>query len=77
MNTLDQLRPGESARIAGVTGTDSIAMRLMEMGIFEGEPIVMLGAAPLGDPREYLVCGCQISLRKAETQRVQIQPEQL
>lgn len=73
MTTLDQLAVGEQATVVGVTGTDSVSTRLMEMGVFAGETIVMLGVAPLGDPREYFICGCQVSLRKAETQRVQIE----
>ncbi|MCA8984487.1 MAG: ferrous iron transport protein A [Planctomycetaceae bacterium] len=75
MTTLNELRPGKTAVITGIEGTDAVAMRLMELGLFEGERISMQGMAPLGDPREYSVCGCRVSLRKSETQRVYIQPQ--
>lgn len=45
-------------------------MRLMEMGILEGEAIAMIGVAPLGDPLEYEIRGYRLSLRKAEAERV-------
>ncbi|HUG17810.1 MAG TPA: FeoA family protein, partial [Planctomycetaceae bacterium] len=32
---LNTLRPGESAVIAEIAGDDSLAMRLMEMGLLE------------------------------------------
>jgi ferrous iron transport protein A len=66
------LEKGEQARIASVSGNDSVAMRLMEMGLVEGEMIENLGAAPLGDPVEYLVCGYRLSLRLSEARRVEV-----
>lgn len=70
MRTLDRLRQGERTQIVEVTGDDAIAARLMEMGLVEGEPIEHLGAAPLGDPLEFLVRGYRLSLRGNEARRV-------
>ena len=72
MKTLDQLAKGEQARICGVAGDDAIAVRLMEMGLVEGQTIENLGAAPLGDPVEFLVCGYRLSLRLSEARRVEV-----
>lgn len=72
MPTLNQLSMGDQAVVSRIDGTDAIAMRLMEMGLFEGETIRFIGKAPLGDPLEYEVCGCKVSLRAAETLRVHI-----
>jgi len=72
--TLDQLKQGGRGRILDIGGSDGIAMRLMEMGLTEGEEIELLGAAPLGDPLEFLVRGYRLSLRSAEARRVQIEP---
>jgi ferrous iron transport protein A len=72
ISTLDQVRPGESAEIVDVSGDDAVAMRLMEMGLTEGEVIENLGAAPLGDPIEYLVRGYRVSLRLTEARRVKV-----
>ncbi len=74
MATLDSLTAvGQRARILDVLGDDGIAIRLMEMGLTDGEEIELLGFAPLGDPIEYSVRGYRISLRKSEAGRVQIE----
>jgi len=70
--TLDTLKLGERARVFDVTGDDAIAMRLMEMGLVEGEEIENLGSAPLGDPVEFIVRGYRLSLRQSEARRVRV-----
>jgi Fe2+ transport system protein FeoA len=72
MTTLDSLRPGERARILDVIGDDGVSVRLMEMGLTEGEEIRLIGFAPLGDPTEFEVRGYRISLRSGEAGRVQV-----
>ena len=75
MTTLETLKqPGQRGRIVEIHGHDGIAIRLMEMGLTEGEEIELLGFAPLGDPIEYQVRGYRLSLRKAEAHRVEIEP---
>ena len=70
--TLDQLPEGHAATILDVDGEDAVAVRLLEMGLTDGEVIRSLGAAPLGDPLEFEVRGYRISLRIVEARRVQI-----
>ena len=72
--TLDQLGRGASARILDVTGDDTLAIRLMEMGLIEGEEIELIGAAPLGDPLEFSIRGYRLSLRANEARRVVVEP---
>jgi ferrous iron transport protein A len=73
MTTLDQLTLGQRARVAEIEGEDALAIRLMEMGLTEGEEIEFLGRAPLGDPLEFLVRGYRLSLRQSEARRVRIE----
>ena len=73
--TLDELRIGQSAQIIEVQGDDGIAIRLMEMGLTDGEEITLIGFAPLGDPIEFLIRGYRLSLRKAEAKRVSVSGE--
>ena len=73
--TLDQLAHGQSAIIVDVSGEDGISMRLMEMGIIEGELVRRIGQAPMGDPIEYAVQGYRLTLRKIEAARVLIAEE--
>lgn len=70
--SLSQLGIGESAVISEITGDDSLSMRLMEMGLLEGEPVTLVGFAPLGDPIEFEVRGYRISLRASEAERVRV-----
>lgn len=73
MPTLDTLGDGQIARIRDVVGDDAIAVRLMEMGLIDGEIIEFIGRAPLGDPIEFQVRGYRLSLRSNEARRVLIE----
>lgn len=70
-STLRDLSPGQKARILDIVGDDAVSIRLMEMGLTEGEEVELIGYAPLGDPIEFRVRGYRISLRANEADRVQ------
>lgn len=70
MPSLADMREGQSAKVIEITGNDSIATRLMEMGLTDGESIQLIGFAPMGDPLEISIRGYRLSLRKIEAQRV-------
>lgn len=72
MTTLADLSAGQSAVVREVTGDDQIALRLMEMGVTAGQPVSLVGAAPLGDPLEISIRGYRLTLRRIEAQRVQL-----
>jgi ferrous iron transport protein A len=72
--TLDQIPLGNSARVAQVAGDDGLSIRLMEMGVIDGVPVKVVGAAPFGGPREYLIRGFRLSLRSTEASRVAVSP---
>jgi ferrous iron transport protein A len=74
MTTLDQIPLGNSARVTEVAGDDGVSVRLMEMGLIDGVPVKVVGAAPFGGPREYLVRGFRLSLRSTEASRVAVSP---
>lgn len=63
---------GDVATILEIDGDDGVAVRLMEMGLTEGEEISVLGFAPLGDPIQFLIRGYRISLRSSEALRVRV-----
>jgi ferrous iron transport protein A len=71
--TPDELQPGERGRILEVSGEDAITVRLMEMGLTDGEEIELIGRAPLGDPLEFAVRGYRLSLRAEEARRIAIE----
>lgn len=73
MVSLDQLRAGDRARIEAVPGNDTLAQHLMEMGLFEGEEVEVIGFAPLGDPIEIRLRDYRLSLRRSEAARIQVE----
>ena len=67
---LSELEPGKAGIIQEIDGDDSLAGRLMELGLIDGEEIHCIGRAPMGDPTEYSIRGFRLSLRWAEANRV-------
>lgn len=74
MNLLSEMTVGQHGRVLDVQGTDSVSLRLMEMGLTPGVRFRMIGKAPLGDPLELEVRGYRLSVRKSEAARVVIEP---
>lgn len=74
MPTLDEIAAGQKSTIISIVGDDSIALRLMEMGVLEGQSVKVIGRAPMGDPIEIALRGHRLSLRKTEAQRVTVEP---
>lgn len=72
MLSLADISPGQSATILEVMGDDAIAIRLMEMGLTDGETVRLIGTAPMGDPLEISIRGYKLSLRKSEATRISI-----
>lgn len=70
--TLDQLNPGQSAKVKKIHGKGAVRRRLMEMGLTRGVEISVVKASPLGDPVDYLVRGYHLSLRKAEAEMIEV-----
>ena len=72
LTTLDQLTPGQSAKIKKVGGKGPVRRRLMDMGMINGTDVVMIKSSPLGDPVEYKIRGYSLSLRKSEAQMIEV-----
>ena len=73
MPSLDQLRAGQRGRVVALAGGDALVQRLLEMGLFEGEEVEVVGFAPLGDPMEVRLRDHRLSLRRSEAARVQVE----
>jgi len=74
MKNLAQLKPGQRATVKHVTVDGSaLYQRLLEMGLYEGAEVRVVRFAPLGDPMEIMLHGYNLSLRKAEAARVQVE----
>jgi len=72
---LSDLKIGESAYIVQVNGDEAFGRRLSEIGFIRGEKIYNHMKAPLMDPVEYEIMGSTISLRRSETQYIEVSPD--
>ena len=68
--TLEELPVGKTARIASVAAENVVMLRLMEMGLVCGAPVVVRKRAPLGGPLELRVRDYLLSIRRTEARRV-------
>jgi ferrous iron transport protein A len=68
---LGLMKPGESCRVAKVSGEGIVRRRLFDMGITPGVEIFVRKVAPLGDPMEVTLRGYELSLRKEEAMLVE------
>jgi Fe2+ transport system protein FeoA len=74
MRPLIELRAGETGHVVTVTGDAALAQRLAEFGLFEGETVMLVGHAPLGDPLEIQVGSTHLSIRRQDARHVLLSP---
>ena len=68
-NSLASMKRGQKGIIAAVDATDPQVQRLMTLGLVEGAEVELAGAALGGDPMEFRLFGCGISVRQEQAQR--------
>mgnify|MGYP000380043339 CR=1 FL=1 len=69
-NTLKELKPGDRAVILKINGEGAIKRRLMDLGVTRGAEVIVKKFAPLGDPMEVNVRGCELAFRKSEAANI-------
>ena len=72
MNTLRDAKVGQTVTVVKLHGEGAVKRRIMDMGITKGTEIYIRKVAPLGDPIEVTVRGYELSLRKADSEMVEI-----
>lgn len=72
--TLQELRPGQYARIEKVDANQPGVVRLMVLGLIEGVEVRHANSAIGGDPMEVSVYGTAISVRKQQAGCFRIAP---
>ncbi len=73
MKTLRQAKIGDTARIVKIHGEGAVKRRIMDMGITKGVDVHIRKVAPLGDPVEVTVRGYELSIRKADVDRIEVE----
>lgn len=72
--TLATLRRGEKAVIKAIDTSDPQVQRLMVLGLVEGTEVEHASAAIGGDPIEFRLFGCGISLRQEHARLFKVAP---
>ncbi len=73
MKTLKDVKIGGTAKVIKVHGIGAIRRRIMDMGITKGVELYVRKVAPLGDPLEIHVRGYELSLRKADAEKIEVE----
>ncbi len=71
--TLKDIKPGSTVKIIGIDEQGAVKRRLMDMGLTRGTQVYVRKVAPLGDPIEVTIRGYELSLRKGEAEKVQVE----
>ena len=73
MKTLRQVGIGDTVRVVKIHGQGAIKRRIMDMGITKGADVYIHKVAPLGDPIEVTVRGYELSIRKADAEKIEVE----
>ena len=73
MNTLKQVKVGQTCTVKRVHGEGALRRRIMDMGITKGVSVTVRKVAPLGDPIELNVRNYAVSLRKADAENIVVE----
>ena len=73
-NTLASLKRGQKGVIQAVDASDPQVQRLMVLGVVEGAEVEHASSAIGGDPMEFRLFGCGISLRQEHARHFQVAP---
>lgn len=73
MKTLREAKIGETVKVVKLHGEGAVKRRIMDMGLTKGVEVHIRKVAPLGDPIEVTVRGYELSLRKADSEMVEVE----
>jgi ferrous iron transport protein A len=73
-DTLATLKRGQKGIIRAIDAADPQVQRLMVLGLVEGTEVEHASSAIGGDPIEFRLFGCGISLRQEHARRFKVSP---
>lgn len=74
INTLNELKEGQKARVASLLSAGSMRRRLQDIGLIEGTTVECVQKSPAGDPVAYFIRGAVIALRSEDSGKVLVTP---
>ena len=73
MKTLRDVKVGDTVTVVKLHGEGAVKRRIMDMGITKGTSVYVRKVAPLGGPIEVTVRNYELSLRKADSEMIEVQ----
>ena len=73
MKTLRDASIGSDVVVKKLHGEGAVKRRIMDMGITKGASVHIRKVAPLGDPVEVTVRGYELSLRKEDADKIEVE----
>lgn len=71
--TLDQIAVGTEVKIIAVGGEGQLRVRLLDMGLIPQTVVRVQKVAPMGDPIEIHLRGYELTIRKEDAARIEVQ----
>ncbi len=69
---LNDMQPGQTARILELPSAGDIRRRLQDLGLIPDTLVRCMGKSPWGDPSAFLIRGAVIAIRAADGKEIQI-----
>ena len=73
MKTLRDVAIGSTCVVKKLHGEGAIKRRIMDMGVTKNVEIYVRKVAPLGDPIEVTVRGYELSIRKEDAEKIEVE----
>ncbi len=73
MTTLADVAAGSTVTVVRLQENGAVRRRIMDMGITKGAVIKIEKVAPLGDPIQMTVRGYELTLRKEDAQKIEVE----
>lgn len=71
--TISDLKIGESGKITTVGGKGALRQHFLDMGMIPGVTVTLMKYAPMGDPLELKVFDYELTLRKADAAKIEVE----
>ena len=76
LRSLAQLAVGKTAVIKTVGGEGALRLRFLDMGLIPKTKVKVQKVAPMGDPIQLLIRGYELTVRRDDAEKIEIDEEQ-
>ena len=70
--SLNDIQPGQTARVTELLVSGAMRRRLMDLGLTADTQVECLGVSPLGDPVSYRIRGAVIAIRREYSRQIRV-----